>query len=184
MGSKFPPQYSILPFLPRLARLLRLGGVCLGMLLVTSQPSFGAEAVTGIEDAAPITSKTFSATGLTLPSLWWVKEQFASKEPFAGKLLSDWSAYPATATQPARIDFLVNRQLWSLLDYLERYSFINEFGAAAREYGYNIRVLDSAEPGRSPIASYICDAKTPNLPCLVNLDSSGKAGFRGRSNTP
>lgn len=38
---------------------------------------------------------------------------------------------------------IVNRQLWSLLDYLQRYEFINRFSAIARGYGYNIRVFDN-----------------------------------------
>lgn len=158
-----------------------------------------------VEDVkSVITSDTFSTTGLTLPSLWWVKDQFAHKEPLAAKLLKNWQVYPGSNQQPGRIDFLVNRQFWSLLDYVERYTFLNEFGAAARGYGYNIRVLDSSEAQSVAIASYTCDframaaaapaadvtvvvpdwstAASP-VPCQITLDSAGKAGFRGRPNS-
>ncbi len=149
-----------------------------------------------------ITSKTFSATGLTLPSLWWVTQQFAQKEPFGGKLLQEWRAYPGQTNQPGEIDFIVNRQLWSLLDYLERYSFIDEFGTTAREYGYNIRVIDSDDRTKPPIASYTCKFSPQALqtvdptpekaivvvpplgphigPCTIILDARGKAGLGGR----
>lgn len=168
------------------------------------------EPSTSDEDTV-ITSETFSPTGLTLPSLWWVKDQFFQKKPLAAKLLQKWRAYPGNPQQPGRIELLVNRQFWSLLDYVERYTFLNEFGEAAREFRYNIQVIDSDAPNNAPLASYACDfsrlppppdaaianptpvsptrsvvvpnldVKIPNLPCQISLDSSGKAGFRGGS---
>jgi hypothetical protein len=140
-----------------------------------------AENVSNIEagqeaEETVITSETFSTTRLTLPSLWWVKDQFAHKEPLAVKLLQNWRAYPGSSQQPGRIDLLVNRQFWSLLDYVERYTFLNEFGATAREYGYNIRVLDSnealrREPLAEPIASYICNFNAIPVP-VVNAEGT------------
>jgi hypothetical protein len=155
------------------------------------------------QPTAAITSKTFSTTGMTLPSLWWVTQQFAQKEPFGGKLLQEWRAYPGQDNQPGEIDFIVNRQLWSLLDYLERYSFIDEFGATAQEFGYNIRVIDSADRTKPPIASYTCKFSPealqslatlpaaqasvvvpPLMPrsgaCTITLDAKGRAGLGGR----
>jgi hypothetical protein len=108
-------------------------------------------------EEAVITSETFSATGLTLPSLWWVKDQLSQKKPLAAKLLQKWRAYPGNPQQPGRIELLVNRQFWSLLDYVERYTFLNEFGEAAREYRYNIQVLDGDALTNAPLASYMCD---------------------------
>ncbi len=169
-----------------------------------------SESIAGDEDSV-ITSETFSSTGLTLPSLWWVKDQFSQKKPLATKLLRNWRAYPGNPQRPGQIELLVNRQFWSLLDYVERYTFLNEFGEAAREYRYNIQVIDSDAPTNAPLASYTCDfsllapppdaaiadpaqppptrsvvgpnldVNIPNLPCQISLDSSGKAGFRGDS---
>lgn len=149
-----------------------------------------------------VTMKTIRQDRLTIPSLWWMKDQFAEQEEFGGKLLQNWLAYPVNQGKPGRIDFVVNRQLWTLSDYLERYSFIHDFGTVARSYGYNIRVFDNQA---NFLAAYTCDfgaltAQNPSgektapnakqfeqfsdpdasLPCLVLLDSSGKAGFRGR----
>ncbi len=53
-----------------------------------------------------------------------------------------------------RVDFVVNRQVWSLLDYLQRYGFIHEFGTVASSYGYNIRIFDSQA---NLLAAYTCD---------------------------
>jgi hypothetical protein len=151
---------------------------------------------------------TISTVSLTIPSLWWTEDQHASQDPSEAKLVENWLAYPLTTDEPGRVDVVVNRQLWSLLDYLERYEFINEFGNSARDFGYNLRVFDNRA---KLLGAYTCDfssvdltelktaqrslqlfpANSPDitistlqqpttLTCDVALDSSGKAGFRGR----
>jgi hypothetical protein len=87
------------------------------------------------QERGAIAADSIAPKGITIPSLWWAKEQF---DPFAGKLIINWLAYP----QQQRIDLLVNWQLWTLLDYLKRYRFINNFGTIAREYGYNLRIFN------------------------------------------
>jgi hypothetical protein len=82
-----------------------------------------------------IRSDTISQTELAIPSLWWAKERF---DPFQGKLVNNWLAYP----NQKRIDLIVNRQQWSLMNYLDRYSFINNFGMIARDYNYSLRVFN------------------------------------------
>lgn len=93
--------------------------------------------------AGVVTAQTISLTRLTLPSLWWTQTQVAKNPQFGNKLLENWIAYPGYFKTPGRVDLVVNRQLWSLLDYLQRYEFVNRFSAIAREYGYNIRVFDN-----------------------------------------
>jgi hypothetical protein len=93
--------------------------------------------------AGVVTAQTISLTRLTLPSLWWTQAQVADHPQFGNKLLENWIAYPGYVKDPGRVDLVVNRQLWSLLDYLQRYEFINRFSAIARSYGYNIRVFDN-----------------------------------------
>lgn len=83
-----------------------------------------------------LTMTSISQAGLTVPSLWWQREQFG------GKLLDNWLAYPGNDNQPGRVDLVVNRQIWSLLDYLQRYEFVHHFGITARDYGYNTRVFN------------------------------------------
>lgn len=73
--------------------------------------------------------------GISIPSLWWAREQF---DPFGGKLISNWLTNP----QVKQIDLVVNWQFWTLLDYLGRYRFINQFGTVAREHGYDLRIFN------------------------------------------
>ncbi len=160
---------------------------------------------------ASVTATTISRTGLTIPSLWWVWEQYAAQERYGNKLIENWIAYPGNGRQPGRVDFVVNRQLWSMIDYLERYTFIHEFGTVARSYGYNIRIFDNRS---NFLAAYTCDfnpvigqlqkelsisssvldygsakyasfiqPETP-LTCAALLDYKGKSGLRGRPSSP
>lgn len=79
-----------------------------------------------------------AVAGIPIPSLWWAKEQF---DPFGGRLINEWLTYP----QIKQIDLTVNWQLWTLLDYLGRYRFINQFGTVAREYGYSLRIFNQQQ---------------------------------------
>jgi len=97
--------------------------------------------------AAIITADTPSQVGVTVPSLWWADEQFG------GKLLDTWSAYPATNNAPQRIELTVRRELWRPLGYIDRYAFIYHFGNVARDYGYNLQVLDQE---KNLLANYTC----------------------------
>jgi hypothetical protein len=90
---------------------------------------------TQLTDEPTVTEQTISSQGLTVPSLWWAKEQF---DPFNGRLIINWFAYP----QLKQIDLVVNWQLWTILDYLQRYRLINKIGTVAREYGYALRVFN------------------------------------------
>lgn len=118
------------------------------------------------------TANTICQQQLTIPSLWWAHEQFGDK------LLDNWLAYPATSTTPARIDLVANRQIWSLLDYLERYEFVNHFGAVARDYGYNVRVFNYQ---KELLATYTCNFNTTPPLCNVQLEATGNARVRGSS---
>lgn len=124
-----------------------------------------------------ITSNSICQSSITIPSLWWLEEQYRQLN---GKLVNTWLAYPDASGPSRRVDLVVNQQVWSLLDYLERYKFTDWFGATARDYGFNTRVFNSQ--GRL-LASYTC-AFTPNssttqvLPaCRLFVDSLGKTGL-------
>ncbi|MBE9047580.1 hypothetical protein IQ255_24780 [Pleurocapsales cyanobacterium LEGE 10410] len=79
-----------------------------------------------------------SASDSTQTSFWWATEQF---DPFGGKLVQQWLAHP----QKQQINLVVNWQLWTLLDYLGRYRFVNQFGTVARKYGYSLNVFNQNE---------------------------------------
>jgi len=112
------------------------------------------QVLTGKPVAGIVTSQTIALTRLTPPSLWWIANQLASEEQYGNKFIQEWVAYPLQTGQPGRLDLLVNRQQWSLMDYLERYEFIHRFGAVARGYGYNTRIYDN--PDNGPIALAMC----------------------------
>lgn len=116
-----------------------------------------------------VTSNTISATEMTLPSFWWAKEQF---NEVGGKLINNWIAYP----DEKRLDLVVNRQAWSLLDYLGRYSFINKFGAVARNNNnYNVRVFN--QQGER-LAAYTCNYTQTPVNCEIEIrDSFGRASL-------
>lgn len=69
---------------------------------------------------------------------WWAAEQF---DPFDGELVQNWLTYP----QQHQINLVVNWHLWTLLDYLGRYRFVNQFGTVAREYGYSLNIFNQKE---------------------------------------
>lgn len=105
-----------------------------------------------------VTKDTICQTGLTIPSLWWADEQFGDK------LLENWLAYP----DEKRIDLVVNRQIWGLMDYYQRYAFVHRMGTVVRETGdtgdtgYNLRVFNRQEPELC-LASYTCSANNCQL---------------------
>lgn len=115
-----------------------------------------------------LTANTIAQEGLTNPSLWWAREQFA------GKLVDNWLAYP----NERRVDVIVNRQLWTILDYIERYSFLNQFGTAASDFGYSVRIFN---PQKALLAAYTCNFNAAPANCRIWLDAGGTDSLRIRS---
>jgi len=135
----------------------------------------------GAPDGSYTTANTISQTSLTVPSLWWTRDQFG------GKLLETWFAFPTRAGISSRVDLIVNQQVWSLYTYVERYSFVNQFGTAAQDFGYSIRIFNRQ---RDLLAAYICepiaepsDQSNPNRSpdCNLFLDSTGQGSLQGAS---
>lgn len=136
-----------------------------------------------------VTVNTICQSRLTIPSLWWAKEQFG------GRLLENWLAYAEEGSKPRRIDLVVNPQVWSLLNYVERYAFTNHFGSSARSYRYNTRIFNRQG---GFLAAYTCDfnqlsaqstadtgqtamtTSSTTGPCKVLLNTSRRDGLRGR----
>lgn len=118
------------------------------------------------------TADTFNQDKLTVPSLWWAKENSESK------LLDNWIAYPATTKASARVDLIVNQQIWSLLDYLERYQFINRLGTNARNYGYNVRVFNYQQ---ELLGTYTCNFEATPANCRINMNAQNRFRLRPSS---
>ena len=115
-----------------------------------------------------ITANTIAPQGLTVPSFWWV-QQITER-----KLLDNWIAYPENNNESPRVDLIVNQQIWSLLDYLERYKFVNKVGTTARNFGYNIRIFNYQE---QMLATYTCHVSVNPSKCNIQMVSQSKLGF-------
>ncbi|MCM0593232.1 MAG: hypothetical protein HEQ35_00240 [Gloeotrichia echinulata IR180] len=116
-----------------------------------------------------ITANTIHPDKLTIPSLWFAKKNSE------GKLLDNWIAYPASDKEPARVDLIVNQQIWTLLDYLERYDFVNRLGTAARNNNYNLRVFNYQ---KEFLAAYTCNFNTSPAFCTIEMNAQNKLGWR------
>ncbi|MGG6293433.1 hypothetical protein ACQ4M4_03330 [Leptolyngbya sp. AN02str] len=148
--------------------------------ILLSNP-FDPNLLNGDEPRDPnvISAFDISQSGLTVPSLWWLDQQFG------GKLLTNWFAFPAEAAVPPRIDLVVNAQVWSLYNYMERYSFVNQFGTAGNSYGYNTRVFDRQG---NLLAAYVCEfednastAVVVQSGCSIFMDGGGRSGLTGQT---
>ncbi|MEH2391695.1 MAG: hypothetical protein V7K21_08435 [Nostoc sp.] len=115
-----------------------------------------------------ITANTINPERLTVPSLWWAQENFERK------LLDNWIAYPASEKEPARVDLIVNQQIWSLLDTIERYDFVNRLGSTARNFGYNVRVFNYQ---KEPLATYTCNFSISPALCTIQTSIKNKIGL-------
>jgi len=130
-------------------------------------------------DPRIVTSLDASEEGLTIPSLWWAQQLYG------GRLLEHWVALPPEDGLPRRVDLVVNEQVWSIYDYIERYTFVNRLGMEAEEFGYITRVFDRSG---SLLSAYVCDFQTIASPqfyvdseCHILLDAQGVGGLMGQS---
>lgn len=122
-----------------------------------------------------ITADTVSDKGMTLPSLWWTSEQFPAK------LVTNWIA----DRNQKQVYLLVNAQYWDLLDYIDRYRMIDQFGRVAQGYGYNLKLCSSQ---KIVLARYSCDVTLNNQPdendrasCQIWLNATGQNGLGVKS---
>ena len=141
------------------------GSACLGALLWGESAAFSQQPACPTGNAANLPSPPLSQTEKSVPSLWLAQKQFG------GKLLDRWFVDPGNTW----VIIIVNRQLWSLLDYMERYQFVNRFGTVASEYGYNVRVCNRQG---TALAVYSC--KGDRLSCRIDLESLSNPRLRGR----
>jgi hypothetical protein len=119
-----------------------------------------------------ITANTIYQDRMAVPSFWWAKENAENK------LLDNWIAYPASVAEPARVDLVVNQQIWSLLDYLERYNFVNQMGNLARSYGYNVRVFNYQQES---LATYTCNFANNSSVCNIDMNNKNNMGLESSS---
>ena len=116
------------------------------------------------------TEQPVFAANLHLPSLWWARQQF---DPFGGRLINNWLAYP----EIKQINLTVNWQLWTLLDYLGRYRFVNQFGTVARNYGYELHIVNQQ---KQCLASYQYNLESSPPKWEISLEQSNEDSLQIR----
>ena len=170
-----------------------------GRLLDTEQTPLESYPQQEILNHLAITQDTISETSLTLPSLWWSRDQVVAAVGGLTQFIETWIAFRGSEEQPRRVDVVVNPQIWNRLNYLERYAVLNQFGSAAKSYGYSTRFFR----GLDLTGAYICDfSQYPGLEtdtevtlstlseealkevlqridCTIELDYRGRGSIRG-----
>jgi hypothetical protein len=122
------------------------------------------EALRGRTDV--ITADSISRQHLTIPSLWWTKEQLPKK------LVTNWLAYP----ERKYIDVIINPQFWNILSYTDRYNLINRYGLAGQRNGFNVRIFNLKFSEQMPIVAYTCTNGASNLQCNVQWQDINQRG--------
>ncbi|MGB3200607.1 MAG: hypothetical protein WBA99_06885 [Nodosilinea sp.] len=137
-----------------------------------------------IVDGSLSSDSRASADTMTLPSLWWNRDSLTPR--LGGRRLVDsWMSYRVEGSGTAVVDVVVNAQIWSVLTYNERYAVLNQFGTAARDFGYNVRFFQGNSRNYRMMGLYACDfvdqpddslsvslTSEPNVQtCSANLDA-------------
>jgi hypothetical protein len=112
-----------------------------------------------------VTADTTSLITMTLPSLWWASEQSPPN------LISNWVA-DRTQNQ---VYLVVNPQYWNILDYVDRYAFVDRFGRVSRGYGYNLRLCTDR---KIVLAEYQCDKIVNSTTCRILMNAAGQAASK------
>jgi len=121
-----------------------------------------------------------------IPTFWGVEDRLDLN------LLSGWLVYWSAARK--RVDFILDRQAWERLNYMERYGLVNQFGSLARDYGYDSRFFNCRQqlnPALSSlafacqeeqeanfIATYTCNFSISPAPpnCEIKIEISSQDG--------
>jgi hypothetical protein len=115
--------------------------------------------------ASIVTADKVSFITMTLPSLWWASEQSPPN------LISNWIA-DRTQNQ---VYLVVNPQYWNILDYVDRYAFVDKFGRVSRGYGYNLRLCTDR---KIVLAEYQCDKIASSTSCRILMNAAGQAASK------
>ena len=69
----------------------------------------------------------------------------------------------------------MNQELWTLLDYIGRYRFVNDFGTVARDYQYNLRVFNQQQ---ECLGTYTCNYSTTPPQCKIDFELYAPEGIQ------
>jgi hypothetical protein len=127
----------------------------------------------------PLTSSEKNLTAKPKPSqiasdqavnyqLWWLKDQLEQLEK---GLLVSW----LVDAPSQRLDIIVDRQLWSQLNYLQRYRFVYHLGNVAREKHYNLRIFNQQN---KCLVTYHCHFEQAPATCTMTFESPVESRFQ------
>lgn len=102
-----------------------------------------------------VTNQTASPTTYTAPSLWLTNQLHGDK------LILEWLAYRRLQDNNSQVRLIVRPDLWRRYTYLERYSFLRNFGEATSAVGYQLLVLDRQS---FPLAAHTCNFAPESRP--------------------
>ena len=100
--------------------------------------------------------------------LWWLKDQLEQLEK---GLLVSW----LVDAPNQRLDIVVDRQLWSQLNYLQRYRFVYHLGNVAREKHYNLRIFNQQN---KCLVAYHCHFEKIPATCAMAFESPVESRFQ------
>jgi len=141
--------------------------ICLSVLFPQESAALAQQPACPTGDVANFPAPPLSQNQKSVPSLWLAQKQFG------GQLLDRW--FVDFNSSNSWVILVVNRQLWSGLDYVGRYQFVNRFGVAAGEYGYNVQVCNRQGVG---LAVYSCNGDRRF--CRIDLESLSNPRLRGK----
>jgi hypothetical protein len=115
-------------------------------------------------------SRHASAETMTLPSLWWNRDSLTNQ--LGGRrLVQSWISYQIKDSADEVVDVMINPQIWAVLTYNERFAVLNQFGTAARDFGYNLRFFQGNSRSSRLVGLYACDfARSPVSTSTAPLD--------------
>jgi hypothetical protein len=105
-----------------------------------------------------ISGKTPSPIAYTAPSLWLTNQLHGDK------LILEWFAFRRLQDNKSQVRLIVRPDLWRRYTYLERYSFLRNFGEAASAVGYQMLVLDRQN---FPLAAHTCSFSPETRPLSI-----------------
>ncbi len=117
-----------------------------------------------VEKITDTINQNKSKADIPQASIWWAAEQF---DPFNGNLIQNWLTYP----QKQQINLTVDWQLWTTLDYLGRYRFVNQFGTVVRKHGYSLNIFSQKE---QCLATYKYNSVSKPPKWELNLEKLGR----------
>lgn len=110
-------------------------------------------------------AQTISQAEEADPSLWWPRTRFGQSA-----LVQNW----IIDFETKHINLIVDRATWSGMNYIDHFQVVHQFGAIAREKGYQLRIFNT-QP--KCLAIYDCEVSDTGQTCKVDMEPSRRDPF-------